>query len=29
MTIRARPEVAFLHVRFPAYGCFACRIDRQ
>lgn len=19
---------AFLHVRFPAYGCFACRIDR-
>jgi hypothetical protein len=20
-------EVAFLHVRFPTYGCFACRID--
>lgn len=19
---------AFLHVRFPAYGCFACRVDR-
>jgi hypothetical protein len=24
----ARPETAFLHVRFPAYGCFACRLDR-
>ncbi|MDQ3283876.1 MAG: DUF1203 domain-containing protein, partial [Acidobacteriota bacterium] len=23
-----RPETAFLHVRFPTYGCFACRIDR-
>ena len=22
------PETAFLHVRFPVYGCFACRIDR-
>jgi uncharacterized protein DUF1203 len=22
------PDVAFLHARFPAYGCFACRIDR-
>ncbi|HEY0157516.1 MAG TPA: DUF1203 domain-containing protein [Thermoanaerobaculia bacterium] len=22
------PGTAFLHVRFPAYGCFACRIDR-
>jgi hypothetical protein len=22
------PDTAFLHVRFPAYGCFACRIDR-
>jgi hypothetical protein len=22
------PDVAFLHVRFPTYGCFACRIDR-
>ncbi|HWW60388.1 MAG TPA: DUF1203 domain-containing protein, partial [Thermoanaerobaculia bacterium] len=21
-------NVAFLHVRFPTYGCFACRIDR-
>jgi uncharacterized protein DUF1203 len=21
-------ETAFLHVRFPTYGCFACRIDR-
>lgn len=20
--------VAFLHVRYPAYGCFSCRIDR-
>ena len=24
----AAPETAFLHVRFPAYGCFALRIDR-
>lgn len=24
----ASPEVAFLHARFPTYGCFACRIDR-
>ncbi len=24
----AREETAFLHVRFPAYGCFACRLDR-
>lgn len=24
----ARDDVAFLHVRFPTYGCFACRIDR-
>ena len=24
----ARAETAFLHVRFPAYGCFACRLDR-
>jgi len=23
------PDVAFLHVRFPTYGCFACRIDRS
>ena len=22
-------ETAFLHVRFPSYGCFACRIDRS
>jgi hypothetical protein len=22
------PDTAFLHVRFPAYGCFALRIDR-
>lgn len=22
------PDVAFLHVRFPTYGCFACRLDR-
>ena len=21
-------DVAFLHVRYPAYGCFSCRIDR-
>lgn len=24
----ASPEVAFVHARFPTYGCFACRIDR-
>ncbi|MDP9194087.1 MAG: DUF1203 domain-containing protein [Acidobacteriota bacterium] len=24
----AKPEVAFVHARFPIYGCFACRIDR-
>ena len=24
----ARPDVAFVHARFPVYGCFACRIDR-
>jgi Protein of unknown function (DUF1203) len=24
----ARNDVAFLHVRFPTYGCFACRLDR-
>jgi hypothetical protein len=24
----AREDTAFLHVRFPAYGCFACRLDR-
>ncbi|HUR80890.1 MAG TPA: DUF1203 domain-containing protein [Thermoanaerobaculia bacterium] len=24
----ANPDVAFLHVRFPTYGCFACRLDR-
>lgn len=23
-----RPDVAFVHARFPLYGCFACRIDR-
>lgn len=23
-----RPSTAFLHVRFPTYGCFALRIDR-
>ncbi len=22
-------DVAFLHVRYPAYGCFSCRVDRQ
>jgi len=22
-------DVAFLHVRYPAYGCFSCRIDRE
>lgn len=25
----SREDVAFLHVRFPTYGCFAMRIDRQ
>ena len=25
----ARGETAFLHVRFPTYGCFACRLDRE
>jgi hypothetical protein len=24
----ASEETAFLHVRFPTYGCFAMRIDR-
>jgi hypothetical protein len=24
----ASEDVAFVHVRFPVYGCFACRIDR-
>jgi Protein of unknown function (DUF1203) len=24
----ASRDTAFLHVRFPTYGCFACRIDR-
>jgi hypothetical protein len=24
----ADPEVAFVHARFPVYGCFALRIDR-
>lgn len=24
----ANPDVAFVHARFPLYGCFACRIDR-
>lgn len=24
----ANPEVAFVHARFPVYGCFACRVDR-
>ena len=23
------PDTTFLHVRFPTYGCFACRIDRS
>jgi hypothetical protein len=23
-----RDDVAFVHARFPTYGCFACRIDR-
>jgi hypothetical protein len=21
-------DVTFLHVRYPTYGCFSCRIDR-
>jgi Protein of unknown function (DUF1203) len=25
----ASPDVAFVHARFPTYGCFACRIDRE
>jgi hypothetical protein len=25
----ADPEVAFVHARFPLYGCFACRIERR
>ena len=25
----ARADTAFLHVRFPSYGCFACRLDRN
>lgn len=25
----ARIDTAFLHVRFPTYGCFACRLDRR
>jgi hypothetical protein len=25
----AREETAFLHVRFPVYGCFALRVDRS
>jgi hypothetical protein len=24
----ARSDVSYLHVRFPTYGCFACRLDR-
>lgn len=24
----ARPDTAFVHVRFPTYGCFAARLDR-
>lgn len=24
----ASEDVAFVHARFPVYGCFACRIDR-
>ncbi|HKR65316.1 MAG TPA: DUF1203 domain-containing protein [Thermoanaerobaculia bacterium] len=24
----AREETAFLHLRFPSYGCFAMRVDR-
>lgn len=27
-TFLASPDVAFVHARFPTYGCFACRIDR-
>jgi len=27
-TLLASRDTAFLHVRFPTYGCFACRIDR-
>jgi hypothetical protein len=23
-----REDIAFLHVRFPTYGCFACRLER-
>jgi hypothetical protein len=23
------PDVAFVHARFPLYGCFACRIERE
>jgi len=25
----ARADTSFLHVRFPSYGCFACRLDRN
>jgi len=25
----AHDETAFVHARFPVYGCFACRIDRD
>ena len=25
----SRDETAFLHARFPTYGCFACRLDRS
>lgn len=25
----ARDDVAFVHARFPTYGCFACRVDRD
>lgn len=25
----ASPEVAFVHARFPTYGCFACRIESR
>ena len=25
----ASPDVAFVHARFPVYGCFACRIERE
>ena len=25
----ASQETAFLHARFPTYGCFALRIDRS